>query len=183
MTYPGQTVPKNPEYGSGKWQPEPELRQGLKMRMLHLYHNKVLRNAQMALGSMILLLVLFGIGAVRTSGGLQFECITDVALVLCLLAVGSFSHYRWIRCGPAVEGLVTSVSDDGVDFLLNVYYEIDKEAYELQIIEKLKTRARRLQPGESITVLLGTGLLTPPFTLLYPPIAQTPSAKQGSSEF
>ena len=119
-------------------------------------------------------LVVFVIGVALTSGRWQFEFYTDVAFCLWLFVVGSFSSYRWIRDGRAVEGLITSVSDDGVDLLCTVYCEVDKQTLELQIIEKLKSHPRRLQPGDVVTLFLGEGFGTPPCIVLFPRIPQTP---------
>jgi len=77
-----------------------------------------------------------------------------------------------------VEGLVTAVFDDGIDLLYTVYYEDGKLPCELQFTAKLKSPARRLQLGDTITLILGPGRgFGPQQVVLYPPIAEPLSAK------
>ena len=63
--------------------------------------------------------------------------------------------------GRPVEGLIVSVSDDGIDRVYGVYYEDGGQSFEANFTAKRKSPAGRLVQGNLLTVLVAkpAGLL------------------------
>lgn len=156
MVYEGaRSVGKRPGYPSGKWHPDAELSQGFGKRLIYLWHQRQMRFWCIVLffvllDALILLAVQICAPASSRPGG-------DNGLFISIgfiISAGT-GLYILVRSGRAVEGMIVSVSDDGIDRLYTAYYEDGPLAYELEFTAKCKGPAGRMQIGDSFTMILG----------------------------
>ena len=138
-----RSVSKRDGYPSGKWHPEEELSRGFRGRLIFLMHQPKMRVWCL----FVVAVLFFSLAGLITSGN-------DTIFLFALVFVG-VSIYYLVESGRAFEGLIVSVTDDGIDRLYVVYYEDGPAPYEVEFIAKCKSRAGQLQVGDSLTVVVG----------------------------
>jgi len=68
--------------------------------------------------------------------------------------VWELSFLRVLRSGPAVEGVVISMFDDGVYRQYEIYFEAGTRSYQLNYTAKCKKPAGAMQIGDTVTLIL-----------------------------
>lgn len=163
-----ESVAKRPGYPSGKWHPEAELSQGLRGKLIYVWHQGRVR-------VWVLLLMLVGllIACLASHWVSAGTVISEGIFLAGVAGVLYLSLRELLRGGVAVEGLVSGVSDDGIDRMYTIYCEAAPDAYEIQFTAKCRSPAGKLQPGDSITLILGPPrALGPRKVILFPPTAK-----------
>ena len=144
-------VAKRPEYPSGKWHPDVELSRGFRGRLAYL-----LRQRQMRFWSIFLVLAIFyvPVSFLLYEPGSLMPVSTMIILLIGAGIIG-LTIYTLAQSGRVVEGLIVSVTDDGIDRLYVVYYEDELASYEMDFAAKRNSRAGQLQQGNSLTLVVG----------------------------
>jgi hypothetical protein len=136
-------VAKRSDYPSGKWPPDTELSQAFRGRLIYL-----LRQRQMRFWSFCAVGCLLGalLSVLLPQSGSLFLLIGPVVIGLAI--------YALVQSGRPVEGLIVSVTDDGIDKVYAVYYEDGTDPYEVSFVGKRKTHAGQLRQGDSLTLVV-----------------------------
>jgi hypothetical protein len=145
------TAAKRPEYPSGKWHRDVDMSQGFRGRLTYL-----LRQPQMRFWSLFfvaailcapLSFLLYGPGSLMS--------VSTSVIFLIGAAIAGLTIYTLVQSGRAVEGLIVSVTDDGIDRLYAVYYEDGPASYQMDFAAKRKSGAGQLQRGDTLTLVVG----------------------------
>ena len=163
------TAAKRPGYPSGKWHADVEMSQGFRGRLTYL-----LRQRQMRFWSIFIVVALFCVllNLLVFGPGSLMPLATSIILLIGAMLVGS-TIYTLVQNGRVVEGLIVSVTDDGIDRVYVVYYEDGRASYEMDFAAKRKSRAGQLQRGDSLTLVVGRPPGLQPQALILRPLEST----------
>jgi hypothetical protein len=142
MAYIGEPVPKNPNYPSGKWAPDPLLQGDYSSRNAYLKELKLLKGRGLIVAKAIACVVLLISGIVGKNPLHPKVLLWGGGIGTAVWIFRYFTEYQWVRNGCTVEGLITAISEDGIDRLYTIYYEHHTGGYQIQSARKVESRAR-----------------------------------------